>query len=82
MTLAEIQRKLNHLKEKGFIPSLRRGSTGIGYTLEKELGLKESNIAIPDLGGRVELKTSRRESSSLITLFIFNRGGGKYFREK
>ncbi|MHA1609372.1 MAG: MvaI/BcnI family restriction endonuclease [Candidatus Njordarchaeales archaeon] len=74
MRLTEIQRKLNHLKEKGFIPSLRRGPTGIGYTLEKELGLKESNIAIPDIGGRVELKTSRRNASSLITLFTFNRG--------
>lgn len=74
MRLAEIQRRLNQLKEKGFIPSLRRGPTGIGYTLEKELGLRESNVAIPDIGGRVELKTSRRNASSLITLFTFNKG--------
>jgi len=74
MTLSEIRKKLVKLKNRGFIPTLRRGPTGIGYTLERELGLTESNVAIPDLGGRVELKSSRRVSSSLITLFTFNRG--------
>ena len=74
MNLAEIKKRLKHLRDRGFIPSLRRGPTGIGYTLEKELGLKESNVAIPDIGGRVELKTSRKKASSLITLFTFNRG--------
>lgn len=74
MQLTEIKRRLKHLKERGYIPSLRRGPTGIGYTLERELGLKESNVAIPDIGGRVELKATRRKASSLITLFTFNRG--------
>ncbi len=36
--------------------------------------MKENNLAIPDVGGRVELKASRRNASSLITLFTFNRG--------
>ncbi|QWR78287.1 MvaI/BcnI family restriction endonuclease [Candidatus Magnetomonas plexicatena] len=74
MTFIEIISRLKRLKEQGFIPSLRRGSTGIGYTLEAKLGLNETNISVPDLGGRVELKATRRNSSSLITLFTFNRG--------
>ncbi|MFX1588732.1 MAG: MvaI/BcnI family restriction endonuclease, partial [Promethearchaeota archaeon] len=74
MTLQEIKRRLKRLKEKGYIQSLRKGPTGIGFTLEKELNIKENNIAIPDIGGRVELKATRINASSLITLFTFNRG--------
>lgn len=74
MTLNEIQKELKNLKEKGFISSLRKGPTGIGYTLETSLKLTESNVAIPDIGGRVELKTTRKNATSLITLFTFNRG--------
>ena len=73
MTLQEIRRELKRLKEKGYIPALRKGPTGIGFTLEKELNLKENNIAIPDIGGRVEVKATRVNSSSRITLFTFNR---------
>ncbi len=72
MTLKEIQKKLLILKDKGFVVSRRRGPTGIGHTLEQEMELKETNIAIPDIGGRVELKATRTNSSSLITLFTFN----------
>ena len=74
MNLQQLQRELSQLKAKGYVTSLRKGPTGIGYTLEKELNLRENNVAIPDLGGRVELKATRRNSSSLITLFTFNRG--------
>jgi hypothetical protein len=73
MTLVELKRRLTALKNKGFIPSKRRGPTGIGYTFESELNLKETNIAIPDLGGRIELKTTRENSNSLVTLFTFNK---------
>ena len=74
MTLKEIQKRLTALRDKGYVPSRRKGPTGIGHTLEQELELNETNIAIPDLGGRVELKATRRNASSLITLFTFNRG--------
>lgn len=74
MRLTEIVKRLKDLKMKGYIPSLRKGTTGIGFTFEKEMGLSETNIPIPDLGGRVEIKTARRDSESLITLFCFNRG--------
>lgn len=74
MTLKEIMQRLKNLKERGYITSLRSGSTGIGFTFEKEMGLKETNIPIPDLGGRVEIKTARQDSASLVTLFCFNKG--------
>lgn len=74
MTLAELIKRLKALKAKGYIKSRRKGDTGIGHTCEYELGLKESNIPMPDIGGRVELKTTRNSSKSLNTLFTFNRG--------
>jgi len=74
MNLREIVEKLREIKGKGFVPSLRRGSTGVGFTFERWFGLTESNIPIPDIGGRVEIKTVRKDSQSLITLFTFNRG--------
>lgn len=73
MTLQEIQRELLRLKEKGFIPSRRKGPTGIGHTLEQELNLTENNLSLPDIGGRIELKTTRKNSQSFVTLFTFNR---------
>ena len=74
MTLAEVRKRLQELKGRGYVPSLRRGTTGVGYTFEVLFGLQENNIPIPDIGGRVEIKTVRRDSQSLITLFTFNRG--------
>ena len=74
MKLIELVEKLKEIKERGYIKSLRRGNTGIGYTFESLMGLAETNIPIPDIGGRVEIKTTRKDSSSLVTLFTFNRG--------
>lgn len=74
MTLREIECRLRALKAEGYIQTVRRGSTGIGHTFEQKMGLSETNIPVPDLGGRVEVKTTRRDSTSLITLFCFNRG--------
>ncbi len=74
MNLRDLIKCLDNLEKKGFIQTLRKGPTGIGHLLENELGLNETNIAIPDIGGRVELKATRRNTNSLITLFTFNRG--------
>ncbi len=74
MNLKEIQEKLEQIIAMGFVRSLRHGSTGIGYIFETLLGIHENNIPIPDIGGRVELKTVRKDSQSLITLFTFNKG--------
>ena len=68
--------KMKGVKNKGFIPSKRKGPTGIGYTLECELGIEENNIALPDLGF-AELKAHRENHTGLITLFTFNRNAWK-----
>ncbi|NCO89389.1 hypothetical protein COS60_00125 [Candidatus Wolfebacteria bacterium CG03_land_8_20_14_0_80_39_317] len=67
-TINELKNRLNALKKRGFISSLRFHNTGIGHTLEQFLGLKENNISLPDLG-KLELKSQRLETASLITLF-------------
>lgn len=74
MDFKTLQNKLIEIKDKGFVHSLRRGSTGVGYTFEKLLGVAENNLPIPDIGGRVEIKTIRKDSESLVTLFTFNKG--------
>lgn len=58
----------------GYVKNQRKGSTGIGFTFEQLMGVIENNIPIPDLGGRIEIKTTRRDSNSLLTLFTFNKG--------
>ena len=67
MTIKEIQSKLLILNDKGFVSTRRKGPTGIGHTLEQELDLTETNLAIPDIGGRIELKASRKTSGSMVT---------------
>ncbi|HPI27349.1 MAG TPA: MvaI/BcnI family restriction endonuclease [Candidatus Marinimicrobia bacterium] len=74
MQLKELIKKLEALEQKGYLETSRQGPTGIGHLLEKEMGLFENNIPIPDIGGRVELKATRRNVNSLITLFTFNKG--------
>lgn len=74
MTLREIERRLRDLKAMGYVPTVRKSSTGVGHTFEQKMGLSETNIPVPDLGGRVEIKTTRRDSNSLVTLFCFNKG--------
>lgn len=71
MQLSDFLKKFKELKAKGFIPSTRNGPTGIGHTLETYLGLKENNIALPDLVG-AEIKAHRSDMNSMITLFTFN----------
>lgn len=76
LTLDSFKKKFALVRKKGWIPSKRKGPTGIGQTLEHYLGIKESNVALPDLG-TVELKAHRIGSSSMITLFTFNRKAWK-----
>ena len=71
MTLEEFKEKFEIIKNKGFIPSKRKGPTGIGYTFESELGIKENNIALPDID-KIEIKAHRTDSKNMITLFTFN----------
>lgn len=72
MDLTQFRNRFESIKQRGWICSLRKGPTGIGYTLEHLLGVKENNIIMPDLGN-IEIKAHRIGSSSMITLFTFNR---------
>lgn len=71
MTIEEFKTKFKEIKNKGFIPTTRKGPTGIGHTLETHLGIFENNDAHPDIEG-AELKAHRTKGNSLITLFTFN----------
>jgi hypothetical protein len=52
----------------GFVETHRAGNTGIGKTLEDLLGIQENNIPGPDIVD-TELKSLRRDSTSMMTLF-------------
>lgn len=56
------------IKQMGYVQSHRAGPTGIGKTLEDLLGITENNIAGPDFA-TYELKTGRKGSVSMLTLF-------------
>lgn len=73
MKLSEFKIKLKEIKKLGFVKSKRRSNTGIGYTLETLLGIKENNIRLPDLG-EIELKSKRKDVSTFVTMFTFNSG--------
>ena len=55
MDIPELKEKLSDINRMGYIVSLRKGNTGIGYTLETLLGVVENNLRSPDLGN-IELK--------------------------
>lgn len=68
MNYKEFVERIKQIKELGFIESNRSGDTGIGKTLEDLLGIAENNIAGPDFG-IYELKSDRKDSPSMLTLF-------------
>ena len=67
-TFEELVDGIKELKKRGFIKTHRSGNTGIGKTLEDELGIEENNFAGPD-GITTELKSGRKNSPSMLTLF-------------
>lgn len=73
MDLLELKEKLSEINQMGYVVSMRRGNTGIGYTLESLLGLKENNLKGPDFDS-IELKSQRKGVSNPVTMFTFNRG--------
>lgn len=64
----EFVENLRRIKQQGYEETHRAGNTGIGKTLEDLLGIRENNIPGPDAVG-VELKSTRRHSNNLTTLF-------------
>jgi hypothetical protein len=68
-TFQDVVQKLKEINEQGFCRTHRAGNTGIGKTLEDLLGIQENNIPGPDIGDIIELKSARKPSSSMLTLF-------------
>src|SRR5688572_17824764 len=68
MYIDEFVSKMRDIKKMSFVESHRTGPTGIGKTLEDLLGITENNIAGPDFD-IYELKSARRDSLSMLTLF-------------
>ena len=67
----DIVKELTELFKQGYVKSLRSSDTGIGYTLETLLKIKENNSGEPDFdygGLPVELKAQRQTASSRVTL--------------
>ncbi|PIS35220.1 MAG: glycosyl hydrolase [Parcubacteria group bacterium CG08_land_8_20_14_0_20_38_56] len=64
----DIAKKLKAIKKMGYVRTHRAGNTGIGKTLEDLLGIKENNIPGPNATA-IELKSARRNVSSMLTLF-------------
>jgi len=68
ITYPELIEKLKAIKEMGYIRTHRVGNTGVGKTLEDLLGIKENNIPGPN-AAMIELKSARKNVSSMLTLF-------------
>ena len=71
--LEELLGKFDTIKNRGWVDSLRVGDTGIGYTFETLLGLKENNNQKADFKG-IEIKCKGKKetgpsTSSKINLF-------------
>ena len=73
ITVGEFQAAFTRIKQSGFVPTMRRGPTGVGHTFEQLLGLRENSVVLPDLGF-AELKAHRLGSINRITLFTYDRG--------
>ena len=73
--------KFEEIKEMGWIKSLRKGPTGIGYTFEKLIGKDEDALCCPDFNG-IEIKTHRSNSISYVALFNYNPIGESSYELK
>jgi len=64
-SIALLQQKFKIIKQKGYIKSVRRGSTGIGATFESLLGKHEESFELPDFHG-IEIK----QEESIVNLIL------------
>ena len=55
----ELLKKLKAIHKRGFVPTVVKGDTGVGMTLENLLKIKPNTNKAPDYKG-IELKTSRK----------------------
>ena len=76
-----LRKRFNHVKEMGYVKSVRKGSTGIGATFEHLIGKNEESFELPDFYG-IEIKTRRAYSKSKISLFNAVPTGSSYYEVK
>ena len=67
-TLDDFIDEYKKIKGMGWIKTRRSGPTGVGKTLEDLLGIPENNNDEPDFG-EYELKSCRKDSQSMLTMF-------------
>ena len=65
--LISLKQKFENIKKKGWVESLRNGTTGIGYTFETLIGKEEESFPIPDYR-TIEIKTRYKNSKENIGL--------------
>jgi len=68
ITYSKLIRKLKAIKKMEYVKTHRPGNTGVGKTLEDLLGIEENNIPGPN-AAMLELKSARKNASSMLTLF-------------
>jgi len=69
--VGELLDRLRSISGRGFIPNLREGDTGVGFTLETQLGISANSSKSPDYKG-IEIKSRRNRlntSQTRSTLF-------------
>jgi hypothetical protein len=64
----ELLNKLRGISALGFIPTMKDGDTGVGFTLESLLGIKSNSNKAPDYKG-IELKSARSKGGNRSNLF-------------
>lgn len=74
----ELYSKFKEIKKKGWIESMRGGTTGIGYTFESLIGKKEENFPLPDYNG-IEIKTMNQFGKGKLHLFNATPDGDYLF---
>lgn len=72
-----LREQFYQIKKIGLCKSLRNGTTGLGYTFETLLGIKENNSSNPDYNG-IEIKTKLGYTKTPMTLFCLNPSGHEY----
>lgn len=61
-SLAELLQRFDEIKSRGWVNAMRGGDTGIGYTFESLIGIKENNLQIADFNG-IEIKCKQRKAA-------------------
>jgi len=68
----ELLSKLSELSKVGWIKTLRKGDTGIGFTLESMLGIVANSSKSPDYKG-IELKSGRLKNQRKTQATVFSQ---------